>query len=308
MNRTFVIGTRASRLALRQVELVSDALRASAPGVPLEVREVHTEGDRSGGPLRTIGGLGVFTKAIEGALAAGEVDIAVHSLKDLPTELAGGLTIGAVPPREDVRDALITRDGRPLGALRSGARIGTGAPRRAVQLLRMRADVEPAEIRGNVETRIHKVEEGAYDGAVLAMAGLARLGMVGKAAQVFSIEEMLPAVGQGAIAVEVRAGDSEALALVRTIEDAAARAAVEAERAFLRRLGGGCRLPIGAYACIENGALRLRGMIAADDVHPEGGGAFHGERRGHIGDADALGTQLADDLLAQGAATFVDAL
>ncbi|MDE3095207.1 MAG: hydroxymethylbilane synthase [Chloroflexota bacterium] len=307
MSRTFVIGTRASRLALRQVELVSDALRASAPGVSLEVREVHTEGDRSGAPLRTIGGLGVFTKAIEGALAAGEVDIAVHSLKDLPTELAAGLTIGAVPPREDVRDALITRDGRPLDELRAGARIGTGAPRRAVQLLRMRADVEPAEIRGNVETRVRKVDDGAYDGAVLAMAGLARLGLMAQAAQVFSVEEMLPAVGQGAIAVEVRAGDSEALALVRAIDDAPARAAVEAERAFLRRLGGGCRLPVAAYARIEDGELVLRGMIAAEAALPEHG-SFRGERRGHIGDADALGTRLADDLLAQGAATFVDAL
>lgn len=307
MSRTFVIGTRASRLALRQVELVSDALRASAPSVSLGVREVHTEGDRSSAPLRTIGGLGVFTKAIERALAAGEVDIAVHSLKDLPTELQAGLTIGAVPPREDVRDALITRDGRPLAALRSGARIGTGAGRRAVQLLRMRADIEPAEIRGNVETRIHKVEDGAYDGGVFAMAGLVRLGLVTKAAQVFSIDEMLPAVGQGAIAVEVRASDADALALVRAIDDAPARASVEAERAFLRRLGGGCRLPVGAYAHIEDGVLILHGMIAAATL-PDDGRVFRGERRGPASAPDALGTQLADDLLAQGAAKFVDPL
>ncbi|MHB8516229.1 MAG: hydroxymethylbilane synthase, partial [Dehalococcoidia bacterium] len=173
---------------------------------------------------------------------------------------------------------------------------------------RLRADIEPAEIRGNVDTRIRKVEDGAYDGAVLAMAGLLRLGLAAKAAQVFSVEEMLPAAGQAAMAVEVRADDADAIALVRAIDDASTRAAVEAERAFLRRLGGGCRLPVGAYACVEDGALRLRGMIAGDDAHPDGQRIFRGERRGSTADPDALGAALADELLAQGAAKFVDAL
>ncbi|MHB8514925.1 MAG: hydroxymethylbilane synthase, partial [Dehalococcoidia bacterium] len=177
MTRAFVIGTRGSRLALCQVELVAEALRAAVPGVSLDVREIRTEGDTSSAPLSAIGGLGVFTKAIEDALLAREVDIAVHSLKDLPTELPDGLSIAALPPRADVRDALVTRAGRALDALPAGARIGTGAGRRAVQLLRLRADIEPAEIRGNVDTRIRKVEDGAYDGAVLAMAGLLRLGL-----------------------------------------------------------------------------------------------------------------------------------
>ncbi len=175
----------------------------------------------------------------------------MHSLKDLPTQLADGLTIAAVLPRADVRDALVTRDRRPLADLPPGARIGTGSGRRAVLLRALRPDVETAEIRGNVDTRIRKVESGEYDGAVLAMAGLERLGLADKAAQVFTVDEMLPAVGQGALAVEVRADDAEALALVSSIDDSDTRACVDAERAYLARLGGGCRQPVGAYAVID---------------------------------------------------------
>ncbi|HEX5478853.1 MAG TPA: hydroxymethylbilane synthase [Dehalococcoidia bacterium] len=302
MTRTLIIGTRASKLALRQVELVREALRAAEPRVSLEVREIKTEGDRTSAPLSAIGGLGVFTKAIEDALLAHEIDIAVHSLKDLPTETASGLVIAAVPEREDVRDGLVTRDGRRLGNLPAGARIGTGAGRRAVQLRHLRSDIGTAEIRGNVDTRIRKVEEGAYDGAVLAMAGLRRLALAAKAAQVFDIDEMLPAVGQGALAIETRADDAEARAAVRVIEDGDARAAVEAERAYLRRLGGGCRLPVAAYGSIEGETLRLRGMIAGDDAR-----VFRGEVRGVASDPEALGVRLADELLAQGAARFVEA-
>lgn len=302
MSRTLIIGTRASKLALRQVELVREALRAADPRVALEVREIKTEGDRTTAPLSAIGGLGVFTKAIEDALLSREIDIAVHSLKDLPTETAAGLVIAAVPERADVRDGLVTRDGRGLRDLPAGARIGTGAGRRAVQLRQLRGDIETAEIRGNVDTRIRKVEDGAYDGAVLAMAGLRRLGLDPKAAQVFDIDEMLPAVGQGALAIETRADDAEAREAVRVIEDAAARTAVEAERSYLRRLGGGCRLPVAAYGSIEGGALRLRGMIAGDDAR-----VFRSEVRGAASDPAALGVRLADELLAQGAARFVEA-
>ncbi len=300
MSRAFVIGTRGSRLALRQVEIVSDALRAAHPAVSLEVREIKTEGDKSSAPLSEIGGLGVFTKAIEDALLAGEVDIAVHSLKDLPPEVCEGLTLAAIPERGDVRDALVTRDGCTLAELPAGARIGTGSGRRAVQVRALRTDVETAEIRGNVDTRIRKVESGQYDGTVLAMAGLARLGLEAKAAQVFSVEEMLPAVGQAALAVEVRSDDVEAADLVRTIDHAPTRAAVEAERAFLRQLGGGCRLPVGAYAWIDGGDLHVRSMIAGEATH-----VFLGEARGRVDEADAVGAGLADDLLAKGAAKFV---
>lgn len=299
--RTYVIGTRGSRLALAQVELVASALRAARPAVSLEVREIRTEGDVNAAPLSLIGGLGVFTKAIEDALLDGECDIAVHSLKDLPADLAPGLVLAAVPPREDPRDALVTRDGVPLAALPAGARIGTGSGRRAVLLRMMRADVRPVEIRGNVDTRIRKVEGGEYDGAVLAVAGLRRLVLQNKAAQVFSIEEMLPAVGQAALAVEVRADDADAVDLVSTIDDAPTRAAVEAERAFLRALGGGCRLPVGAYATVEGQHIHLRGMLGGEAGAP----VFRGEILGRVEAPAAVGARLAEQILSQGASAFV---
>jgi len=268
MARTFVIGTRGSRLALRQVEMVVDMLRAAAPDVAIDVREIKTEGDRSSAPLSQIGGLGVFTKAIEDALLSGAVDIAVHSLKDLPPELPAGLTIGAVPVRGDVRDALVTRNHVALADLPAGARIGTGSGRRAVMLRQLRPDLQPVEIRGNVDTRIRKVESGEYDGAVLAMAGLERLGLLDKVGQVFETEEMTPAVGQAALAIEICDSDAEALALVRTIDHWQTRAAVETERGYLRRLGAGCRLPVGAYAWVEGESLFVQGMLAADSGEP----------------------------------------
>lgn len=268
MARTFTIGTRGSRLALRQVDMVIALLSAAAPGVALDVREIKTDGDRSNAPLSEIGGLGVFTRAIEDALLAGTVDIAVHSLKDLPPELPSGLTIGAVPVRGDVRDALVTRGGVSLADLPPGARIGTGSSRRAVMLRQLRSDLQPVEIRGNVDTRIRKVESGDYDGAVLAMAGLERLGLLDKVAQVFETEEMTPAVGQAALAIEVRGDDADALTLVRTVDHWQTRAAVEAERGFLRRLGAGCRLPVGAYAWIDGASLFMQGMLAAGDAEP----------------------------------------
>jgi len=300
MKRTFVIGARGSKLSLTQVELVSRALRAAHPDVQLEVREIHTEGDRSTAPLSQIGGLGVFTKAIEDALLAGDADIAVHSLKDLPAALAPGLLLAAVPERADPRDALISRGGVSLRDLPAGARIGTGSGRRAVQIKAMRPDVETAEIRGNVDTRIRKVESGEYDAAVLAMAGLTRLGLQDKASQVFSIDEVLPAVGQAALALETRGDDAETLALVRAIDDAATHAAVEAERAYLQRLGGGCRLPVGAYATADGPDLVLRVMIAGAER------VIGAEVRGPATDPAGLGTRAAEDVLAQGAARFME--
>jgi hydroxymethylbilane synthase len=261
MARTFVVGTRGSRLALRQTQIVIDALRVARPGTEIAVREIKTEGDRSSAPLSEIGGLGVFTKAIEDALLAGEVDLAVHSLKDLPPRITDGLVIAAVPARGDPRDALVTAGGRTLASLPPGARIGSGSARRSLQLLRLRPDLRMAEIRGNVDTRVRKVETGEYDGAVLAVAGLERLRLREKAAHVFSLEEMVPAVGQGALAVETRAGDAEARALVATIDDAGSRACVEAERAFLAKLGAGCRMPVGAHATVDGGRLALTAMV-----------------------------------------------
>jgi hydroxymethylbilane synthase len=286
--RTLVIGARGSRLSLRQVELVCEALRAAHPGIALDVREIHTEGDRSSAPLSQIGGTGVFTKAIEDALLAREIDIAIHSMKDLPARVADGLTVASVPRREDVRDALVTRTGGRLESLPAGARIGTGSERRAVMLRAMRGDIVTAEIRGNVDTRIRKVEQGEYDATVLAMAGLSRLGLAAKVAQVFEPEEMLPAVGQAALAIETRADDGEAIESARAIEHAETRAAVDAERAFLERLGAGCRLPVGAWATVSNGQLWLRAMVARD------GEIRHAQVRGAAADAVALGISAAE--------------
>lgn len=292
MSRTFIIGARRSQLSLRQVDLVVAALRAAYPDLQTELREITTQGDVSSAPLSQLGGLGVFTKAIESALLAGEIDIAVHSLKDLPPVLPDGLTLAAIPERADVRDALITRGSRPLAQLRRGARIGTGSARRAVQLRALRPDIEAADIRGNVATRIAKVDSSEYDGVVLAMAGLERLGLAEKVAHIFSIEEMTPAVGQGALGIETRADDAETLALVSAIEHAATRAAVTAERAFLERLGAGCRSPVGAHATVAAGELRLRATVELSD------GVRRGELIGAPKNARALGLQLADNLQA----------
>jgi hydroxymethylbilane synthase len=291
VSRTFIIGARGSALSLRQVAIVVDALRVVHPGAAIDVREIKTEGDRSSKPLSEIGGLGVFTKAIEDALLSRAIDIAVHSLKDLPPALTPGLVLAAIPARADVRDGLVTRDGRTLAELPVGARIGTGSERRAVQLIAMRADIETAGIRGNVPTRIDKVDRGDYDGAVLAMAGLERLGLAPRASQVFSIDEMTPAVGQGALGIEVRADDDEAIALIAAIDDPGTRAAVTAERAFLARLGAGCRMPVGAYATIEADTITLRGMIAGD------AGIARDEISGSMHDGETLGARLADRML-----------
>lgn len=296
MTHAFVIGARGSALSLRQVEIVSEALRAAHDGgVAITVREIKTEGDRSSRPLSQIGGLGVFTKAIEDALLAGDVDIAVHSLKDLPPALTPGLALAATPARGDVRDALVTRDGVSLAELRPGARIGTGSGRRALLLRALRGDIEAAEIRGNVPTRIAKVDAREYDGAVLAMAGLERLGLSGRASQVFTLDEMTSAVGQGALAVEVRADDAEAIAFTAAIDDAATRAAVTAERAFLARLGAGCRMPVGAHATLTGETLTLRAMIGGD------AGIMRDAIAGPAADAEALGAELGERMLAAGA-------
>jgi hydroxymethylbilane synthase len=266
VTRTFVVGARGSALSLRQVEIVVAALRAQHPALSIDVHQIKTEGDVSRAPLSEIGGTGVFTKAIEDALLARTIDIAVHSLKDLPPLLPAGLVLGATPERGDVRDALVARGGLRIAQLPAGARIGTGSERRSAQLLALRPDVVPVAIRGNVPTRIAKVESGEYDAAVLAIAGLTRLGLMAKATQVFSIDEMMPAVGQAALGIEVRTDDAETLDLVRAIDHEQTRAAVTAERAFLARLGAGCRMPVGGYAAVDaDGRLWLRTFVVAED-------------------------------------------
>jgi len=297
--RKFTVGTRGSRLALIQTHLVVEALRKKNTDFEIDVREIRTEGDRRPGEsLAAIGGQGVFVKEIEAALLRREIDLAVHSLKDVPAGLADGCVIAAMPQRADPRDALVTREGAMLADLRPGARIGTGSARRAVQIRALRNDIDPADIRGNVETRIRKVDEGQYDAAVLAVAGLVRLGLLDRASQIFDADVLIPAVGQGALAVEARANDTELLDLLVGIDDKNARLAAEAERAFLQRLGGGCRLPFGALAEIDGATLSMRGFLATDGAAE----LFRAELSGDVSKHLELGINLADELLSQNAA------
>jgi hydroxymethylbilane synthase len=301
--RAFVAGTRGSRLALRQTEIVLEALRRARAGVKVDVREIHTEGDRKQDiSLMAIGGQGVFVKALEDALLAGEIDFAVHSLKDVPAQTAGGLAIVCVPQRDDPRDALVARGGVRLEDLPPGARIGTSSQRREVQLRALRDDIECADIRGNVDTRIRKVDEGLYDGAVLAVAGLKRLGLLDRASEVFDAAGFLPAVGQGSLAVEARGDDRGVIEMLTAIDDADAHIASVAERAFLGRLGGGCRLPFGALAEAIDDSLRVRAFIGDSGGHE----IIRAEAAGPRDEAEGLGVGLAESLLAQGGREFME--
>ena len=301
MGRTLIVGTRGSRLARQQTESVVAALRQRCPDYHFELRVVRTTGDVRPQPLSEIAGEGVFTKELEAALLAGEIDIAVHSLKDLPTEIAHGLAIAAVTRREDPRDALVSRRRLPLAKLPHGARIGTGSVRRAAQLRLLRPDIEPAPIRGNVDTRLAKAESGEFDAVIIAAAALSRLGWLDRATELLSLEAMLPSPGQGALAVETRSDDAEAREIAVAVDDRDSRLATAAERAFLRRLGGGCRIPVAALATVENGELHLDGLV----VDPRGLRAFRGEISGDLDEAESLGERLAHSLLSEGASEIL---
>ncbi len=309
-SRTFTVGTRGSRLALRQTDIALEALRAANPDAAFAVKPIRTEGDRSSASLSEIGGRGVFVIEIERALLAGaqtggrlsEIDIAVHSLKDLPSEETPDLTIAATLRREDPRDALVSRDGVLLADLPLGATVGTGSPRRASQVLAMRPDLRIMDIRGNVDTRIRKVDDGEYDAVVLAAAGLLRLGCLDRASEIFDADRFLPAVGQGALAVQVRSNDSDALAVVCSADDEDTRDAVMAERAFERRLGGGCHAAIAALGRVDGQRIHLRGLVGGVD-----GRLLRAEAEGARAEAVALGEQLAERLLAAGAGALLEA-
>ncbi|HXG41623.1 MAG TPA: hydroxymethylbilane synthase [Dehalococcoidia bacterium] len=296
--RTFRVGTRGSRLALAQTELALAALRSVRPDISFQVTVVRTRGDRDQHtPLSRLGGRGVFVAELEQALLRGEVDIAVHSLKDLPSRPAPGLVIAAVPLRDDPRDCLVSRQGLTLDSLPPGAAVGTGSPRRAAQLRALRPDLTVAEIRGNVDTRVRKVMEGEYDAAVLALAGLRRLGLADSSVHPLEPETMLPAPGQGAIALEVRGDDAEALALCRAVDDPVVHACVTAERAFEAQFGGGCSAVVAALAVAQGETIWLRGLAAA----AEGMAFFRGEARGPLAEAEAVGRGLAHELLRRAA-------
>jgi hydroxymethylbilane synthase len=301
------IGTRASALALWQANTVADLIRAQ-PGAPaVELVHIKTEGDlRTDIPLWAAGGRAFFTREIDRAQLAGEVDIAVHSLKDLSTLVAEGLELAAVLEREDPRDALISRQGATLRELPPGARVGTSSLRRRAFLLRARPDLELLELRGNVPTRLERLEQGKYDAIVLATAGLKRLGLAAHIAAHLDAQVMPPAVSQGAIGVCARAGDAAALQWLRALEHPATRLAVTAERALLRRLEGGCQVPLGALATLERQQLRLQASVCALD----GTDSLDGRDQAPLGAdpraaAAALGVRVAEELLARGAAGII---
>ena len=286
------IGTRASRLALLQTEIVAASLRQSWPDVALEVVEITTAGDRDRtSPLTSGEGAGWFTSAIQDALLADEVDLAVHSYKDLPTARPEGLVIAAVPQRADPRDAIVSRGGATLAGLPAGAVVGTSSPRRAAQTTALRPDLELRPIRGNVDTRLAKVDAGEYDAALFAIAGLERLGVADRASHVFGFEEMLPAPAQGALAVECRRDDSETQRLLAAIDDRDLRGLVSAERAFLAALEAGCSFPAAAYAESFGTTLKLHGLVAPEGV------LVRSKVGGPISAGPGLGRALARELL-----------
>lgn len=306
-NRPLRLGTRRSALALVQSGLVAAAV-TEATGRPVELVEITTFGDVSREALSQIGGTGVFVNALRDALLAHEVDLAVHSLKDLPTAAAVGLALAAVPEREDVRDVLVARDQLKFADLPPGARVGTGSARRAAQLRLLRQDVEVVPVRGNVDTRVGYVVKGDLDAVVLAYAGLSRLGRIGEATDCFDPSEMLPSPGQGALAVECRAADTGLVAELAALDHAPTRAAVQAERALLAALEAGCSAPVGGYAVAVGRELQLTGTvaeveIATEDVTP---GTVPRSIRmsatGTVDEAERLGRELAARMLDQGAA------
>jgi hydroxymethylbilane synthase len=287
-------------MAIAQSTTVAEMLTART-GRAVEIVGITTAGDTSKAQLTQIGGTGVFVSALRESLLTGEVDFAVHSLKDLPVGPAPAIVMAAVPPRDDPRDALVARNGAKLADLQPGARIGTGSPRRAAQLLLMRQDVTPVPIRGNAGTRLAKITSGDVDAVVLAYAGLARIGKLDVVNQVFEPEEMLPAPGQGALAVECLASRSDVIELLGSIDDLESRAATEAERSVLATLQAGCSAPVGAYAAGTD-ELRLDAIVVAAD----GGAALRGSISGPAAAATRLGREMAADLLARGADRYTD--
>jgi len=295
---TFKIGTRGSPLALVQAEAVATPLREQ--GVEVEIVPVRTEGDRRlDARLADVGGKGLFVREIEQMLLAGALDCAVHSLKDLPADLPAGLALAAFPERADPRDVLVARERTRFEDLRPGAVLGTSSPRRRALTLALRPDLVVEPIRGNVDTRLRRLERGAFDGVLLAAAGLARLGLTAPHAQPLDPEVFVPAVGQGVLAIEARADDRRAGALLERLDHAATRACALAERAYLRRLGASCNSPMAAHAVIAAGTLRMTALVASED----GRKVLRGSASASPAAPEGLGRRLAEALLEQGAAS-----
>jgi len=302
---TVVLGTRGSKLAVQQSEWVQAQLHALVPHVTVTLRKIQTSGDKIlDVPLAQIGGKGLFVKEIEEALLSGEIDLAVHSMKDVPTELPEGLAILCMPLREDPRDALISRDGRSFMNLPHGAKIGTSSLRRQSQLLHARPDIMIAMLRGNLDTRLKKLREGQFDAIVLAAAGLRRLSWAHEITEYLAPSISLPAIGQGALGIEGRRDDLFIHSLLSGLDHAPTRTAVLAERALLHRLEGGCQVPIAAHATVVGRGVRLEGLVSSVD----GKELLRDTIEGAVEDPESIGVQLADRLLARGGDRILQAI
>lgn len=301
--KTLRIGTRKSALALWQAQYVRERLERLHPGLAVELVKITTEGDRIlDRPLATVGGKGLFIKELEQALFERRTDLAVHSMKDLTVTLPAGLHIAAVCERADPRDALVSPRHARIDLLPPGARVGTSSLRRQCQLRARWPHLAVVNLRGNVNTRLAKLEAGEYDAVILAAAGLERLGFEARIRSFLSVDDSLPAVGQGAICIECREDDADTNALLAALEHEPTRVCVSAERAFNARLEGGCQVPIGGYAELENGELHLRGLVG----DPDGSRIVRGETRGPAAQAERLGEALAHELLSRGARAILD--
>jgi hydroxymethylbilane synthase len=302
--RILRIGTRGSLLALTQSEWVKAEIERHWPNCRIELRVIKTTGDKIlDVPLAKVGGKGLFVKELEDALLDGSVDLAVHSMKDVPALLPHGLEIGAIPKREDPRDVLISRSGEDLAGLLLKARLGTSSLRRAAQIRNLRPDLDIENLRGNLDTRLRKLQEGHYDAIVLAAAGLHRMGWHERITVYLNPTEFLPAIGQGALGIEIRSDDDEIRQLLAPLHDLDTAVAVQAERSLLRRLEGGCQVPIAGYARVLDGhRVELSGLVAAID----GKQTFRRTRSALCQDAEALGRSLAQDLLDDGARTILE--
>lgn len=296
-----VLGTRGSALALWQARWVAGRLAQAAPGADVEVRVIRTSGDRIGGPLLAAGGKGLFIKEIEEALAAGQIDLAVHSMKDVPAALRPGLCIAAIPVREDARDALVSRDRIRLMDLGPGARLGTSSLRRACQILARRPDLAVVPLRGNVDSRLRKMRAGDVDAVMLALAGLRRLGLEGEVAETMECSECVPAVGQGALCIETRSEDGGTRDAIAPLHDPATACCVAAERAFLAGLGGDCHVPIAGHARLAGRELEIEGLVG----RPDGTRVLRDRCGGGADAPEQAGKSLADALLSRGAAQIL---
>lgn len=303
MSKKFVVATRPSLLAYTQTQQTVDLLRAKNPDCEFEIVKISTHGDTvTDKPLTAFGGTGVFVKELENALYEGKAHFAVHSLKDVPSIQPEGLVLAAFPTRQDPRDLLLTRGGVSVADLPSPCVIGTGSPRRIVQVAKLKEEITFADLRGNIDTRLKKLEDGQYDAIVLAAAGLKRLGKEIAESAYMPTDVCLPAIGQGAIAIECRADDAETIAMLKSINDAATETAIVAERSYMKTIGGGCKFPLGAYATVANGEVNLHVMLGNHHT----GQIIRMDETGSVADAEKLGQKLGEAMIAEAEKQGID--